>query len=261
HVDELIEQGISETDDNKRIDIYHQLGEIYYEDAPGFILVQASGRHWEQTTVHGWYYNPIYPGPYYYHIWKAAPPVMHSLTVSVFPMEGGTTNPAGKNSYVEDSAENVTVTVDEDYEFDYWELDGAKWTAADKNTTVIVTMDSDHVLRAYVTPKTPVKLTVAVVPADGGTTTPSAGVINYAIDETVNVTITVAEGYEFDYWELDGEKVSEETSYTVTMGTEHTLRAYVKEIPPMLSTEGIIAIIAIIIAIAAIGVVIFLRRK
>ena len=262
HVDELIEQGISETNDTKRVEIYHELGEIYFEDAPGLILSQATGRHWEQTTVQGWYYNPIYPGPYYYHLWKAPRGyVTHRLTVSTFPMEGGTTNPGGSISYAEGSVINVNVTVDEDYEFNYWELDGAEWTAADKNTTVTVTMDRDHILRAYVAPIIPVKLVLAVVPADGGNTTPGAGAINYAIDETVSVTITVATGYEFNYWELDGKKVSEETSYTVTMDTAHTLRAYVKEIPPMLSTEGIIAIIAIIIAIAAIGVALFLRRK
>ncbi|MCK4444041.1 MAG: right-handed parallel beta-helix repeat-containing protein, partial [Thermoplasmata archaeon] len=78
-MDELIEQGISETDDNKRIEIYHELGEIYFEDAPGFILVQASGRHWERTWVQGWYYNPIYPGPYYYHIWKSTGLPVHNI--------------------------------------------------------------------------------------------------------------------------------------------------------------------------------------
>jgi len=69
-VDELVEEGVMETDDNKRIEIYWKLGNKYFEDAPSVPLVQATGRHWERTWVAGWYYNPIYPGDYYYHLWK-----------------------------------------------------------------------------------------------------------------------------------------------------------------------------------------------
>jgi len=69
-VDKLVEAGVAETDDNKRIEIYWKLGNKYFEDVPSVPLVQATDRHWERTWVAGWYYNPIYPGPYYYHLWK-----------------------------------------------------------------------------------------------------------------------------------------------------------------------------------------------
>lgn len=69
-VDALINSEITETDDNKRIDTFWKLGEIYFEDCPGFIIVQPFGRHWERDWVEGWYNNPIYPGLYYYHLWK-----------------------------------------------------------------------------------------------------------------------------------------------------------------------------------------------
>ncbi|RJS84814.1 hypothetical protein CW706_03045 [Candidatus Bathyarchaeota archaeon] len=69
-VDELVLQGVRETDDNKRIEIYWKLGNKYFEDVPSVPLYQDAGRHWERTWVAGWYYNPIYPGPYFYHLWK-----------------------------------------------------------------------------------------------------------------------------------------------------------------------------------------------
>ena len=69
-VDKLIEAGVTETDDNKRIEIYWKLGNKYFEDAVSLPLFQVTIRHWERTWVAGWYYNPIYPGNFFYHIWK-----------------------------------------------------------------------------------------------------------------------------------------------------------------------------------------------
>jgi len=69
-VDELIEEGISETDPEARKNIYYELQRIYYEDVPSVIIEQALGRHWERDWVQGWYYNPIYPGNYFYDLWK-----------------------------------------------------------------------------------------------------------------------------------------------------------------------------------------------
>jgi len=70
HVDELIENGISETDPTARKNIYYELQRIYYEDVPSVIIDQPLGRHWERDWVQGWYYNPIYPGQYFYHLSK-----------------------------------------------------------------------------------------------------------------------------------------------------------------------------------------------
>jgi len=54
-----------------RRSIYYELQAIYVEDVPGFCLDQQIGRHWEQSWMRGWYYNPVYPGIYAYHLWKA----------------------------------------------------------------------------------------------------------------------------------------------------------------------------------------------
>jgi len=54
-----------------RRSIYYELQAIYVEDAPGFCLDQPVGRGYQQAWMRGWYYNPVYPGLYAYHRWKA----------------------------------------------------------------------------------------------------------------------------------------------------------------------------------------------
>jgi len=69
-VDGLIEKGIRTIEPAKRKDIYYELQKIYYEDVPSVVLYQGLGRHYERTWVQGWYYNPIYPGLYFYVLSK-----------------------------------------------------------------------------------------------------------------------------------------------------------------------------------------------
>lgn len=95
-------------------------------------------------------------------------------------------------------------------------------------------------------------LTISVQPSEGGTTDPPVGIRSYTESENATVTITVAKGYEFDYWELDGVKVSEEITYTTAMYANHTLTAHVKatsEIPIELVVGGAIAAIIIIVVV------------
>ncbi len=69
-VDKLIDEGIRTINPDARKQIYYKLQEIYHEDVPSVPLYQPLGRHWERTWLHGWYYNPIYPGVYFYPLWK-----------------------------------------------------------------------------------------------------------------------------------------------------------------------------------------------
>ena len=71
-VDELIEKGIMTIDPAEREKIYYTLQKIYYEDVPSVVLVQPLGRHWERTWVQGWYYNPAFPGTYFYALSKSS---------------------------------------------------------------------------------------------------------------------------------------------------------------------------------------------
>jgi hypothetical protein len=66
----LIEEGVRQTGAVERNMIYRELARIYYAETPSIMLFQPLLRHWEKNWVQGWYYNPLYPGLYFYHLWK-----------------------------------------------------------------------------------------------------------------------------------------------------------------------------------------------
>jgi peptide/nickel transport system substrate-binding protein len=63
---ELLNQGVSETDPAARAEIYAQVNQQYYDTAPAILLATATARRYEQRWLNGFYYNPIYSGLYYY---------------------------------------------------------------------------------------------------------------------------------------------------------------------------------------------------
>lgn len=67
---DLINKGVAETDPAKRAEIYTQVNQLAYDQTPQIILALATGRHYEQRWVNGFYYNPIAPGYYYYQLSK-----------------------------------------------------------------------------------------------------------------------------------------------------------------------------------------------
>jgi len=60
-VDALIEQGIAAVDPAERQAIYNELAQWYYDDVPGILLAQATGRRYFRDWVQGFYFNPILP--------------------------------------------------------------------------------------------------------------------------------------------------------------------------------------------------------
>jgi hypothetical protein len=54
-----------------RRSIYYELQAVYNVDVPSFCVDPPVGRHWEPAWMRWWYYNPVYPGGYFYHIWKS----------------------------------------------------------------------------------------------------------------------------------------------------------------------------------------------
>jgi peptide/nickel transport system substrate-binding protein len=69
-VDVLIEEAMKTVNTTRRHEIYYELQSIYHNDCLGIPIYQSSTHHWERTWVQGWYYNPAYPGSYFYHYWK-----------------------------------------------------------------------------------------------------------------------------------------------------------------------------------------------
>ena len=66
----LIDQGVHESDPAKRADIYKQFNQLYYDNVPSIMTAYVYGRHYEQRWVHGYYFNPLYGGMWYYQFSK-----------------------------------------------------------------------------------------------------------------------------------------------------------------------------------------------
>jgi peptide/nickel transport system substrate-binding protein len=61
-VDALIAEGISGTTSAAREATYRKLDQLYFDDAPSFIVSQALGRRYFRSWVKGYYFNPVLPG-------------------------------------------------------------------------------------------------------------------------------------------------------------------------------------------------------
>ncbi|MBS7615698.1 hypothetical protein KEJ45_00650 [Candidatus Bathyarchaeota archaeon] len=70
HKDELIDMALKTPDGPARANLYKELQQIYYNDAPSFPLDIPLGRRWCWYWVKGWYYNALYPATYYYTVYK-----------------------------------------------------------------------------------------------------------------------------------------------------------------------------------------------
>jgi peptide/nickel transport system substrate-binding protein len=68
-IDALIVAALAEPDPATQLQDYYDLQVIYYEDCPGYPLVQPVGRRYFTKYIHGFYFNPMIPGnagPLYY---------------------------------------------------------------------------------------------------------------------------------------------------------------------------------------------------
>jgi peptide/nickel transport system substrate-binding protein len=68
--DELIDLAARETDFAKAELLYKELNRLSHDYAINVAHIQLLARHYEQVWVRGWYYNPAYPGQYFYVLWK-----------------------------------------------------------------------------------------------------------------------------------------------------------------------------------------------
>ena len=123
HIDSLIDEGIRTPDGPEREAIYKELQRLYHDLAPSLPTVQALGRRWQRYWVQGWYYNALYPGMYFYHMWKGytLSPPPPSVSASILngmsvPISGSFIDPATKVPlvgvlvFIQQSLNNVTWT-------------------------------------------------------------------------------------------------------------------------------------------------------
>jgi peptide/nickel transport system substrate-binding protein len=66
----IINQAVEETDPARRGQVYQQFNQLYYDLAPSIPLFQEIGQSYRQRWIQGWYYNPAFPGLYFYALSK-----------------------------------------------------------------------------------------------------------------------------------------------------------------------------------------------
>jgi peptide/nickel transport system substrate-binding protein len=67
---EILERGVAETDPAKRAEIYKEANQLYYDQAVGIPLDITTSHGYRQRWVQGEILNPIFPGFYYYTMFK-----------------------------------------------------------------------------------------------------------------------------------------------------------------------------------------------
>jgi uncharacterized membrane protein len=145
---------------------------------------------------------------------------LETYTLEIIVKTGGTTSPPpGIHNYQYGSSVNVTAVPLTNYRFDYWILDGLP---TGSNNTITVLMNQNHVLEAIFVI---INCTLKIESTVGGTTDPSPGTYTYNKDSNVTVSARPDSGYKFDHWILDGVDVGSDNPYTITMDSNHTLKA------------------------------------
>ncbi len=129
-----------------------------------------------------------------------------SYKVTVLSGEGGTAKAtktqAGHNEQV-----TLTATPNEGYSFVNWTVNGEE-VSKENPYTVTVTGDIEYVAN-FITHK------VTVIAGEGGTAETSKTQAGH--NEQVTLTATPNDGYSFVNWTVNGEEVSKENPYTVTV--------------------------------------------
>jgi peptide/nickel transport system substrate-binding protein len=67
---DLVNRGVAETDPAARHAIYQQLNRLFYDQVPTILLAVATSHTFEQRWVRGSLLNPIFPGVYFYPMYK-----------------------------------------------------------------------------------------------------------------------------------------------------------------------------------------------
>lgn len=146
--------------------------------------------------------------------------VLPTYDLTIVATAGGTTNPVPWTySYDEGTNVQVTAIPDANYDFVYWELDGA-YNGTGNLTTVL--MNENHMLKAVFAVVT---YTLTITTTIGGTTIPAAGAYTYDAGSGVSVQALPSANYLFDHWELDGSYAGTDNPTAVQMDDDHTLHA------------------------------------
>ena len=148
-------------------------------------------------------------------------------------MDGSPTNYSTPHTFLNlTGTHTFTVPVNDSHgtPFCYW---FNKDTNETVTTNITMTVSSGGTYVAfYELPIGPTYYTLTISASSGGTTSPAPGTYSYQEGTIVSVTAIPNTNYAFDYWELDGAYAGTENPITITMDSDHTLKAYFTYSPP-----------------------------
>lgn len=148
---------------------------------------------------------------------------------------GGTTSPAGVNSYKEGTTIRITAQPASGYSFLEWRAGGPSGIKLDYPASFQHTVTGDYYFYALFMKDEepePEQVLIKTNSDRGGLTEPASQY--YAKDSRVTITATPWSGYNFVEWRLggrDGQVVSRSASYTFTANSNATYWAVFKEKP------------------------------
>ncbi len=161
-------------------------------------------------------------------------PIQRTLTVTIDPIAGGNVaKDPDKATYDHGETVQLTATAAVGFEFVNWSGDIGGATATDLQ--INLTMDQDRNVQANFAPIQRT-LTLTESPAIGGSAVAYPDKITYNHGETVTLTATPADGYEFINWTGDiGAATATDLSIDVVMDQDRNVQANFAEIPEVVA--------------------------
>ena len=129
-------------------------------------------------------------------------------------------NGTGGGVYDKGATATITATIPDGQVFDYWDLAGDKVSEENPYSFVV---NEDATFTAHFEDVPPEQYTITVINGTGG------GV--YDKGATATITATIPDGQVFDYWDLAGDKVSEENPYSFVVNEDATFTAHFEDAP------------------------------
>ena len=145
----------------------------------------------------------------------------YNVDVTIKPSDSGIVS--GARTYNYGQPVNLTANANNGYTFNHWEIGDENVGSMNPYTIASITDDVDIIaVFSGVEPPTQYTITTVSNPNKGGSTT---GDGTYNAGTILTVIATAEEGYEFDHWEVSGESVSTDASYTFKVDSSITITA------------------------------------
>jgi hypothetical protein len=139
------------------------------------------------------------------------PPTTYTMGVSASPSAGGTATISPAGPYLAGASITLTATPKVGYQFDHWIIDGVRYIVDTVNTSMPAHNSS---ATAYFVTSSNLFLRVSVNNSSyGGFTQSPLG--PYAAGDRVTLTAIPRTGYKFDYWLVNGQKITSATTVLV----------------------------------------------